>query len=192
MRVANYLARWVRTAGFDYQCFHVLRMCLDRVAAGGPLPAGLRLAPVSGDVVAASRSAVVSDCAWYGGQESCGFALFRDEHIVCLQWIWFGARFAREAFWDLGAREAVSVHLVTVPEERGKGYATHLKRYSAECMREAGFVALYSRVWWTNAASLRVNEKSGWYRVGLTLSVATPWRSHPYSWRWAFSPEFDR
>jgi len=34
-----------------------------------------------------------------------------------------------------------------------------------------GFVRLYSRIWWTNTASLRVSEKAGWTRVGTVLEI---------------------
>jgi RimJ/RimL family protein N-acetyltransferase len=182
--VINRLAQRVRSAGFDFHCFYILRLPLDPPGSADDLPTGLRFSRVSGETVAGSPSDVVRDCAWYAGEESYGFALVRDDRIVCLQWIWFGARFAKQPFWTLGPYEAASVHLVTVPEGRGRGYATHLKRLSAEFMRSAGFVALYSRVWWTNFASLRVNEKAGWSRIGLAVLIKTPWGEHQSTWRW--------
>ncbi len=65
------------------------------------------------------------------------------------------------AFWPLAADDAASVHLMTAAPERGKGLATRLKQCSAERLRAMGFARLYSRIWWTNTASLRVSEKAG-------------------------------
>jgi RimJ/RimL family protein N-acetyltransferase len=42
-----------------------------------------------------------------------------------------------------------------------------------------GFVRLYSRIWWTNTASLRVSEKSGWTQVGTVLEIHVPWLKGP-------------
>ena len=47
-------------------------------------------------------------------------------------------------------------------------------RLSAEQLRLKGFSRLYSRIWWTNVASLRVSEKAGWSHVGTTLQVTLP------------------
>ena len=53
-----------------------------------------------------------------------------------------------------------------------------------ELAPERGFTAAYSRVWWTNAPSLRVNRKCGWTRVGATLRLSVPWRNGPYLVDW--------
>lgn len=182
MNSLRQLVRLARAAGFDYQCFHVLRLPLDDALPDDALPDGLRFELVTREEVAASPDESVSQCAWYAGAEAFGFALLNGTRIVCLQWIWYGARYGREAFWDIGANEAVSMHIVTVPDERDRGRATNLKRQSARFMRSRGFVALWSRVWWTNGPSLRVNRKAGWQRVGTIFSFRTPWRKSRRTW----------
>lgn len=182
MNPLRHLVRLVRKAGFDYQCFHVLRLPLDDTLPEDVLPDGLRFALVTRQDVAASPDEIVSRCAWYAGAEALGFALLDGTRIVCLQWIWYGARYAREAFWAIESNEAVSMHIVTVPDERNRGRATHLKRHSAQFMRSRGFVGLWSRVWWTNRPSLQVNHKAGWRRVGTIFRFSTPWRKGQRTW----------
>ena len=182
MNPLRLLVRSARKAGFDYQCFHVLRLPLDDALPDDALPDGLRFALVSREEVAASPDETVSRCAWYAGTEAQGFALMHGTRIVCLQWIWYGARYGREAFWTIGSNEAVSMHIVTVQDQRARGHATHLKRHSARFMRSRGFVALWSRVWWTNRPSLRVNRKAGWRRIGTIFSFRTPWGKPRQTW----------
>ena len=128
---------------------------------------------------------MIRESHFYAGEDASGFALRRGGRIVCLQWFWHGERAKRSAFWALGARDAVSMHLVTVPDERARGHATLLKRLTAPRLRDEGFDALYSRIWWTNVPSLRVSEKAGWQCVGTTLDIALPGRSAPLAWRFA-------
>lgn len=185
MSVAGALLGRARKAGFDYRCFRVMRLALDRASPVPALPDGLRLAEVDERTVAESGDEEIRESAWYGGRDASGYALLRTSRIVCLQWLWFGERLRRAGFWRFADGDAVSMHLVTVPDERGRGYATLIKRLTAGRMRERGFGALYSRIWWTNAPSLRVSEKAGWHRAGTTLSVVTPWRDAPFEWRFA-------
>jgi RimJ/RimL family protein N-acetyltransferase len=177
-------ARWL---GFGYECYRVLRRSLARDERASPpsLPEGFRFAEVSAADVLGSNDTLIRDCDWYGGPGALGFAI-RDarEDIAALQWYWFGERYHRAAFWEISASEAASVHLVTLPAHRNQGLATELKRASARAMAQRGFTALYSRIWWTNAASLRVSEKLGWQRVGSTLRILLPLRAAPLSFRW--------
>lgn len=176
-----------RRLGFGYECYRVLRVSLAREerASAPSLPEGFRFAEVSAGDVLGSNDMLIRDCDWYGGLGALGFAI-RDarDDIVCLQWYWFGERYQRAAFWEISSSEAASVHLVTLPVHRNRGLATELKRASARAMAQRGFTALYSRIWWTNAASLRVSEKQGWQRVGTTLRVRLPLRAAPLSFRW--------
>jgi RimJ/RimL family protein N-acetyltransferase len=185
MSVAGALLRQARHAGFGYRCFHVMRLPLDpQTAPEAAPPQGFAFLGVDPHGVEASSDEAIRDTAWYGGPGGEGFALARDGRIVCLQWIWHGQRLERAGFWPFGQQDAVSMHLVTVPDARGHGLATDLKRLTAARMRERGFASLYSRIWWTNEPSLRVSEKAGWTRVGTTLSVTVPWRRTPLEWRW--------
>lgn len=63
------------------------------------------------------------------------------------------------------------MQLVTVPTERGKGLATKLMQFSATRMQETGSSRLYSRAWWTDYASIRVNEKAGWRQKATVVEV---------------------
>ncbi|HKW80490.1 MAG TPA: GNAT family N-acetyltransferase [Casimicrobiaceae bacterium] len=171
----------LRRLGFGYSCFKVFELPLDRAAAtGGPaLPDGYRFVELSALEVASCPFAELRECEWYGGPGSHLFGILRDDVLVCMQCLWFGERYRQKAFWPLGSDDAASVHLVTAPPERGKGLATQLKRHSAERLRDRGFAHLYSRIWWTNTASLRVSEKAGWSQVGTVLELEAPWRQEP-------------
>jgi hypothetical protein len=173
----------LRNAGFDYRCFHVMRLDLRAPVVGTEVPHDLAFAPVTEADVRASADEAIRETAWYGGSGADGFALARGRRIVCLQWLWHGERARERAFWPLRPMDAVSMHLVTVDDERGHGHATTLKRLSALAMQGRGFTALYSRIWWTNVASLRVSEKAGWQRVGTTLALQVPGRDRPFEWR---------
>lgn len=55
--------------------------------------------------------------------------------------------------------------LETVPEERGKGYASALIRAVQAWLREQGSVKLYSHVSKRNVASLKTHESCGFHRI---------------------------
>jgi GNAT superfamily N-acetyltransferase len=176
------LLRALRRRGFDYACFKVYSMGLgdphvDRLDA---LPDGYRFDEITSEDLLASPFQTLRDCAWYGGADSFLYALRRSDGVItCLQCIWSGDRFRQQGFWPLGDQEAVSVHLVTPDEERGKGLATYLKQQSARRMRDRGFTRLYSRIWWTNTASLRVSEKVHWSHLATIVELMLPGRARP-------------
>lgn len=158
----------------DYEVYRIFR--LDLAAAAEPDPgalaaAGYALREVSPDEVAAAADPEIRGRAFYGGDGAFGFAALEGGEIVCLQWIWHGARYRTRNFWPLAPDEAKSVELYTRPEARGKGLATALKEHSAAAMRAKGFRALYSRIWLTNRPSVRVSEKAGWRQVALVALV---------------------
>ena len=171
----------LRRLGFGYSCFKVFELPLDRAAAasGLVLPDGYRFVELSAADVAKCPFAELRECEWYGGPDSHLFGILRDDTLVSMQCLWFGERYRKSAFWPLGRGDAASVHLVTAASERGKGLATLLKRYSAGRLRDRGFARLYSRIWWTNTASLRVSEKAGWSQVGTVVELEAPWRRDP-------------
>jgi RimJ/RimL family protein N-acetyltransferase len=176
-----------RRLGFQYECYRVLRLPLTG-ASQQPvpnLPPGFGFADVTADDVARASEASIRDCDWYGGPDSLGFAI-RDAtgRISCLQWYWYGSRYQNASFWPLSPTEAVSMHLITLPKYRNRGFATALKQMSARSMAERRFTALYSRIWWTNEPSLRVSAKAGWQRVGTLLRVSLPLRRDPISIAW--------
>lgn len=173
---------FLRRMGFRYSCFKIFTLLLHSTSTAREetLAAGHRFGEVSSTDLRASPFSELRDCEGYGGQGSHLFGIFRDDGVlVCMQCVWFGDRYHRHAFWPLEADDAASVHLVTAAPERGKGLATQLKQRSAGRLREMGFVRLYSRIWWTNTASLRVSEKSGWTQVGTVLEIHVPWLKGP-------------
>lgn len=173
---ARFLAL-LRRMGFDYSCFRVFSLLVDGVATekGETLPDGYRFAELSVSDLTECPFPELRDCDEYAGSGSYIFGIFRDDGaLVCVQCIWFGQRYRRVRFWPIEAQAAVSMHLVTVASEQSKGLGTKLKRYSAEQMRQKGFTRLYSRIWWTNVASVRVSEKAGWSHVGTTLELLVP------------------
>jgi len=172
----------LRRAGFDYSCFKVFTIPLEATTADGvgALPAGYRFAELDPSDLQASAFLELQDCQEYGGRGSHTFGIFRaDGTLVCVQCIWFGERYRQRGFWPIELDAAVSMHLVTASAEQGKGLATLLKQHSAKRLREKGFTRLYSRIWWTNRASLRVSEKAGWSRVATILEVFLPWSKRP-------------
>jgi GNAT superfamily N-acetyltransferase len=184
-RVAAATLARLRRAGFDYACFKVFALPLNRAATSGEvsLPSGYRFAEVSPADLQACPFPELQDCREYCGVGSHTFGIFRDDGILaCVQCIWFGERYWENGFWPIEADAAVSMHLVTATPEQGKGLATRLKQCSARRMREEGFSRLYSRIWWTNTPSLRVSEKAGWSRVGTIFEVSLPWTDRPLRW----------
>jgi GNAT superfamily N-acetyltransferase len=183
--MATALLARLRRAGFNYACFKIFTlplnaMAVDRIAA---LPPGYRFAELSPSDLQTCPSPELRDCQEYGGAGSQMFGIFRDDGVlVCAQCVWFGERYRQNAFWPIEPDAAVSMHLVTAAAEQGKGLATRLKEHSARQMREQGFSRLYSRIWWTNASSLRVSEKAGWSRVATIFEVFLPWARRPIRW----------
>jgi RimJ/RimL family protein N-acetyltransferase len=174
---------WLRGKGFDYSCFKVFTLSLDEDSDIGvpALPAGYRFVDATPDDLRASAFEELRVCAWYGGPGSQLFAIAREDGtLACVQCVWFGERYGQRSFWPLAAGEAASMHLVTVPRERGRGLATLLKQQSAAMLRKKGFTRIYSRIWWTNRPSLRVSEKAGWAHVGTIVDVLLPWRKAPF------------
>lgn len=171
----------LRRLGVDYACFHVYTLPLSTAAGSAtPVPAGYRFAELAIADLEGSPHPELRDCSDYMGEHAQAFGLFRDDGVLaCAQCVWFGPRYERVAFWPLAPHEAASMHLVTVPAERGRGLATCVKQGSARVLHERGFTRLYSRIWWTNDPSLRVSEKAGWSRVGTTLEVTLPGLRRP-------------
>jgi GNAT superfamily N-acetyltransferase len=169
-----------RRLGFEYACYHVYSLPLDAPHTPEPLPVSCRLAELTIDDLHASSVEALRDCNAYGGRDARLFGVFgADGTLACVQCIWYGERYFARAYWPVERDSAVSMHLVTAPTQRNKGFATLVKEYSAVRLREAGFKRLYSRIWWTNAPSLRVSEKVGWVRVGTLVEIALPGRGRP-------------
>jgi hypothetical protein len=167
---------------FHYSCWRIFSLPLKdtTLADAGTLPAGYRFAELSSADLSTCLCAELQRFEEYGGQDSCSFGIFRSDGVLaCVQCMWFGERYQRQSFWPLEADEAASVQTATATEERRKGLATQIKQHSAVRMKQKGFSRLYSRVWWTNTASVRVHKKAGWSHVGTTVEVFVPGLRRP-------------
>lgn len=154
----------------DYAFYRIFRLDLERlpeIDLRGYEERGFELTPVDVSRVAASGHPEVRARAHYGGTGALGFAVLYRSQIVCLQWFWDAKRYQARNFWTIDDRDAKSVDMFTVPDHRGQGLATALKQYSSQEMKLRRFHNLYSRVWHSNRASIRVNEKSGWRQIAL-------------------------
>ena len=170
----------LRRIGFDYACYYVYSLALDAPSKVARLRAGFRVAELTGDDISASSVEILRDCRAYAGPEARLFGVFdEDGSLACVQCIWYGARYASQSYWPIERDAAMSMHLVTAPDKRNKGFATLVKEFSAGRLREAGFSRVYSRIWWTNTPSLRVSEKAGWTRVGTLVELTLPGRWKP-------------
>jgi len=163
--------RVVQSLFGDYGCYKIFAYDLEKSVESSGLEPPLRFAEVSPGDVQNAKDEVIRNEAWYGGSDSRGFGIYRDDRLVCLQWFWYGERYKRRNFWPLEPGEAKSVQLVTVPSEQGQGLATKLKQWSAYRMKQAGFSRLYSRIWYTHRSSIRVSEKAGWKHVATVVKI---------------------
>jgi Acetyltransferase (GNAT) family len=160
---------------FHYSCWRIFSLPLRDIADAGALPAGYRFAELSRADLSTRLCAELRRFEQYAGQDSCSFGILGSDGVVaCIQCMWFGERYRRESFWPLEADEAASVQTATATGERRKGLATQIKQHSAVRMKQKGFSRLYSRVWWTNTASVRVHKKAGWSHVGTTFEILVP------------------
>jgi GNAT superfamily N-acetyltransferase len=179
-RLARRTLGLLRRLGFNYDCYYVYSLTLDAPRELKSLPAGCRFSELTVNDLHASSVEELRDCDAYAGRDAQLFGVFGvDGTLACVQCIWYGERYAARPYWPVERDAAVSMHLVTTPDQRNKGFASWVKEFSAARLREAGFKRLYSRIWWTNTASLRVSEKAGWTRVGTLVGVTLPGRMQP-------------
>lgn len=149
----------------DYELYRIYRCDPEIIEASEFLShrdGGYKFRTVSRSEVSSAASSLIRKRSGFGGDGAIGYAALFAGEIVCLQWYWFGARYQQRNFWPLGENEAKSIDLLTVEAHRGKGLATALKLYSAGDMKSRGFKRLYSRIWHSDQASVRVSEKAGW------------------------------
>ena len=115
----------LRRVGFDYACYYVYSLALNAPCKVDRLPAGFRIAELTIDDIRSSSVEILRDCHAYAGRDARLFGVFDDNGtLACVQCIWYGERFASESYWPIERDAAVSVHLVTAPDHRNKGFAT--------------------------------------------------------------------
>lgn len=171
----------LRRLGLDYSCYRIYSVSLaDLECVPVPLPAGCQVVELARADLERSPFGEVRECRDYHGPDAVLYGVCRaDGAVVCAQCVWYGDRYRDHQFWPIENNAAASMHLVCAPSERGKGYATWLKRETARRLRQRGFARLYSRIWWTHSASIRVSEKAGWEHVATVFDLKMRGRAKP-------------
>jgi GNAT superfamily N-acetyltransferase len=108
----------------------------------------------------------------YDGEQAACFVAEKQSEVIAACWYWFGETYQRRNFWPLRPEEAKLVQITSAVMARGRGVAAALIRFSTEQMLEAGFNALYARVWHSHAASLRAFENAGWREHAKVLEAS--------------------
>lgn len=155
----------------DYSAFHIYAFSAGHCHALAREGTGLQFAIVDKAQIAASGDPSIVERASYHGSETHAYAALQGTRIVSVCYFWYGARYRRRNFWPLGDHEAKLVEIVTVPEIRGQGAATHLIAYAADDMLRKGFHRLYARIWHSNKASLKAFRRAGWGRVATVVEL---------------------
>ena len=124
------------------------------------------------------------------GKDTKAFGLKRGSDIVAVIFFWFGETYRTRNFWPLRENEAKSVHMLTIPEMRGRGLASALKMHASKAMFNQGFERIYSRIWHSNRPSIRANEKLGARHIAAVIEI-NPLRL-PKPWRLEFYKDHSR
>ncbi|WP_182915777.1 GNAT family N-acetyltransferase [Massilia cavernae] len=121
--------------------------------------------------LAASSDAQIAEQSGYLGEEARAFACFDGSRIVGVCFYWYGGRYLKRNFWPLEARQAKLVHIMTLPEMRGREVATTLVAESGKAMGAHGFERNYARIWHSNTPSIRAFTRAGWQRVATVIEL---------------------
>jgi RimJ/RimL family protein N-acetyltransferase len=121
--------------------------------------------------LAASADADIADQSGYLGAGAHAFACFDGARIVGLCFYWHGERYMQRNFWPLQARQAKLVHIMTLPEMRGRAVASTLIAASCQAMAAHGFDRTYARIWHSNTPSIRAFARAGWQPVATVVEV---------------------
>src|SRR5262245_3769868 len=122
----------------------------------------------------------LTSAAWYFGPECDAFGCFEGDRLVGVAFYWRGARYAARDSWNIEARAAKLVHIVTAPSFRGRGVAGTLIEKSASLMIRSGSCPLYARIWHSHKASLAAFERAGWTRLGWLVQINPLRRLKPW------------
>jgi hypothetical protein len=99
------------------------------------------------------------------GCGAVGFALWHDERLASVCYIWQRARYASINYWPIDNGEGKLVHIYTRPNLRERGLATRLILGASQEMKRLGFDRLYARISHTNSASFAAFTRAGWQHV---------------------------
>lgn len=151
----------------DYQLNRIY--CLDLPEASdtqgsGRLEGGAVIRPLeSQDQFASASDQRIRDHAWYLDEQTLGYGIFENDDLVCVCCFWpAGHPSLPTRFANLGEGEAAMVDLLTAPQCRGKGYALKIAAYAVTDLSTRGYKRLWTWVWHSNGASIRVFTKAGW------------------------------
>lgn len=156
----------------DYRFWGVYRLNPPKESI--TLPEGLSVNSIDESVLAQGTDPGFQERAGFGGSQAEGFGLHVKGQFAAIQWYWWGDRYWAERdgrTWILADDEVKSVGLYTVPEYRGQGFATMLKRYTAHEMGRRGFRRIYCRIWHSHKYSIAVSRKAGWHKVGSYIEI---------------------
>lgn len=131
-------------------------------------------------LVESSKDPLISEQAWYHGNDTQGYACLVDGRIVGVCYFWYGKTYLKRNFWPLAEGEAKLVQIVTIPEMRGHGVAAGLIASAANDMFDRGFHCLYARIWHSNAPSARAFQRAGWRHVATVIEVYPLRRQAPF------------
>lgn len=125
----------------------------------------------------------IADAAWYFGEEAHAFGCFDGERLVGAAFYWHGRRYETRRTWSIPPGSSKLVHIVTDPDQRGRGVATALISASAAEMMGLGFRPLYAGIWHSHKASQGAFARAGWRRVGWLVRVNPLRRARPWTIR---------
>jgi len=144
---------------------------------------GYELCLMTREDIMSSDDALISEQAWYGGDDTCIFACIVDGRIVALCVYWYGDRYLTRNFWPLKEKEAKLVQLYTLPDMRGKGIAPMLIQHSTRVMLKQGFTNLFARIWHSNHSSRKAFEKSHWTAISTVIEIQPVASIKPFRFR---------
>lgn len=131
---------------------------------------GYEFREVSQAEIQASADDEIRSRAFYAGDDAYSYAVLRDGQIISVEFLWFGDRYRQRNFWPLEEKQAKAVETFTTAAYRGRGLATALKIFADGNLKKMGYTDLFSRVWYTNKSSCRMNEKAGWKNAALVAT----------------------
>ncbi|HKW80486.1 MAG TPA: GNAT family N-acetyltransferase [Casimicrobiaceae bacterium] len=155
----------------DYSAYHIYSFAAGNDKAPDRYATRFRFASVGQAEVEASHDPTITERASYHGPETYAYACFDGARIVGVCYFWYGAQYRKRNFWPLGDSEAKLVELVTVPDMRARGVATHLIVHAAADMLAKGFSRLFARIWHSNKASVTAFRRAGWARVAIVIEI---------------------
>ena len=186
MRIMRAAARRMLHILFgEYQFNRVYR--LDGPVAPLALDAGRELIELGDEQISDLRSnpdPKVRKSAGYAGPGMTGFGVTSSGQLSSVAFFSDRSAFTADNVWPIRSGEAALVELITLPESRGQGLAPQLISHAAQEMFNAGYERLYTWLWWTNHASRRAFEKSGWRYTAFTIELRPFFCRRPIIWRY--------